>query len=116
RGPPHPTDLGIGRQQPADRARDEYPSARHDRLLRYSRLGHFQRLTFEGLVQTGRSNDPRLQHGSAEAVRAVRRYADAPEGWLVLVGPHGSGKTHLAAAVANDAVEHGRPALFVSVA
>lgn len=32
----------------------------------------------------------------------VRGYAQNPSGWLVLTGPHGCGKTHLAAAAAND--------------
>lgn len=111
-----PTDPRFGRPQPCECARYEEPSERRARLLRYSRLGPFQRLTFDTLIERGRSNDPLLQGAYAEAVRVVRRFADAPEGWLVLVGPHGAGKTHLAAAIANDAIERGKPALFISVA
>lgn len=42
-------------------------------------------------------------------------YATAPEGWLILTGEYGCGKTHLAAAIANKYVESGQPGLFVIV-
>ena len=37
--------------------------------------------------------------GVAEAFRVCREYAEDPRGWLVLVGPVGCGKTHLAARI-----------------
>jgi DNA replication protein DnaC len=37
------------------------------------------------------------------------------QGWLFIEGPYGSGKTHLAAAVANTAVGLGIPTLFLTV-
>jgi DNA replication protein DnaC len=37
------------------------------------------------------------------------------EGWLLLEGAYGCGKTHLAAAIANDAVSKGTPTLFITV-
>ncbi len=42
-------------------------------------------------------------------------FAEAPKGWPVLAGAHGSGKTHLAAAIANMCIEGGRPVFFVGV-
>lgn len=43
-------------------------------------------------------------------------YAETPIGWLVLMGPHGTGKTHLAAAIANFQREQGHiDAMFVVV-
>lgn len=50
-----------------------------------------------------------------EAYRASLAYAEKPEGWLVLMGPYGSGKTHLAAAVANYQHSQGSPVMFVVV-
>ena len=35
---------------------------------------------------------------------------------MTLAGPHGSGKTHLAAAAANRCIERGQPTFFISVA
>ena len=36
-------------------------------------------------------------------------------GWLLLMGTYGCGKTHLAAAIANFAVQMGVPTLFLTV-
>jgi DNA replication protein DnaC len=49
------------------------------------------------------------------AYERAARYAEHPEGWLLLQGGYGCGKTHLAAAIANRQVEQGLPALFVGV-
>src|SRR6185503_6609076 len=43
-------------------------------------------------------------------------YAEEPHGWLILTGGHGCGKTHLAAAIANQRVRTGQPALFITFA
>jgi DNA replication protein DnaC len=43
----------------------------------------------------------------------AKAYAQVPENWLVLTGAHGCGKTHLAAAIANQWRHQG--VLFVSV-
>lgn len=40
-----------------------------------------------------------------KAFRAAREFAENPRGWLVIIGPYGSGKTHLAAAIANFCAE-----------
>ena len=37
------------------------------------------------------------------------------KGWLLFTGTYGSGKTHLAAAIANEAVQRGIPTLFLTV-
>ena len=40
-------------------------------------------------------------------LKATRTFAEQPEGWLVLLGGYGCGKTHLAAAIANFRTELG---------
>jgi DNA replication protein DnaC len=50
-----------------------------------------------------------------QAFRLAMDYAKSPEGWLVLQGATGSGKTHLAAAIVNYRYQAGQPALFVVV-
>ncbi len=55
--------------------------------------------------------------GVQQVVKAVRDFAAAPSGWLVLLGPGGCGKTHLAAAVANACFDQfDMVVLFVTVA
>lgn len=49
------------------------------------------------------------------AFETTRHYAEAPEGWLILSGSYGIGKTHLAAAIANYREEVGDTALFIVV-
>src|SRR5258708_3516319 len=52
--------------------------------------------------------------GVQEAVRISIAYAIQPQGWLLLVGPCGCGKTHLAAAIANHCMDRGVPVFFIT--
>ncbi len=47
--------------------------------------------------------------------RIVRQWAEDPQGWLVLMGEQGCGKTHLAAASAHMRRQRGEETLLVSV-
>ncbi|GAC1371552.1 MAG: hypothetical protein PVS3B1_38360 [Ktedonobacteraceae bacterium] len=53
--------------------------------------------------------------GVQEAFDAALNFAESPEGWLVLLGPNGCGKTHLAAAIANQSLDKGAVVLFEAV-
>ena len=88
---------------------------RYARLLRYSNLGSLARLTFQTVKPEGLNEDRRSGELFSEACRAAVEYAEAPTGWLVLSGPHGSGKTHLAAAIGNRCIERGRVVFFTHV-
>jgi len=50
-----------------------------------------------------------------QAYTIARNFAARPEGWLVLAGETGCGKTHLAAAIAHQQRDAGRPYTFVAV-
>jgi DNA replication protein DnaC len=92
--------------------RRDRPQDRLARLELYSNLGPLTRLTFENLNPSGRRGDcPAF----SQAHQATQAFAQGPQGWLVLSGPSGTGKTHLAAAIANQRMAQGEPALFVSV-
>ncbi len=45
----------------------------------------------------------------------ARKWAGKPEGWLCLLGAYGCGKTHLAAAIANQLYENGKDVVFFTV-
>jgi DNA replication protein DnaC len=49
------------------------------------------------------------------AYNAAKKFAENPGGWIVFIGPYGCGKTHLAAAIANEYAETHLPPLFVVV-
>ena len=73
--------------------------------------------------QTFEAFDPRKEEIAPEHYRLLhqafdeaQQFAAEPRGWLVLSGPHGSGKTHLGAAIANHRVRTGQPALFITAA
>lgn len=49
------------------------------------------------------------------AYRRALEWAQEPRGWLCIIGEHGNGKTHLAAAIANYLYENVREALLTNV-
>ncbi len=49
------------------------------------------------------------------AYEVAHEYADNPHDWLLLIGDHGSGKTHLAAAIANCRQALGQDVIMVTV-
>jgi DNA replication protein DnaC len=49
------------------------------------------------------------------AFETARQFSEDPSGWLVLTGPYGVGKTHLAAAIANYRASQGLPVMFIVV-
>ena len=73
--------------------------------------------------QTFEAFDLRRDELPAEAASSLSRakalaeaFAADPQGWLVLNGPYGCGKTHLAAAIANRRMKlHNERAMFVVV-
>jgi len=58
---------------------------------------------------------PEEQASLRAALSAAKDYAEAPGGWLVLLGTNGCGKTHLAAAIANRMLGRGDDVFFAVV-
>jgi len=88
----------------------------HNATLRaMSNLETLERFTFETFRPEGHGLPPERQENLRRAYAMVSSYARSPEGWLLMRGGYGCGKTHLAAAIANTALERGLPVLFVTV-
>ncbi len=67
-----------------------------------------QQMTFQTFVAASRNQ--------AVALANCREFARSPQGWLLLVGRSGSGKTHLAASVANTRLAQQQPVCFSNTA
>jgi DNA replication protein DnaC len=87
-----------------------------DGLYKMSNLEELAHLTFENFEPRGQIGMGPAQSDSLErAFNHAQQFSGKLKGWLVLQGPYGCGKTHLAAAVANFVVEIGIPTLFLTV-
>jgi len=106
----------FGRIEICECRRQSVTEQVRSRLFSISRLNELGDLTFETFKPRGRMGLGELQSRSLEqAYSHSRQYAASLNGWLLLQGGYGSGKTHLAAAVANFTVGMGVPTLFLTV-
>ena len=98
------------REQAADQERMQ-------RLQRYSGLPNemLDRMTFDRFVVQRPDVDQEGQTFLQTAYTAASTFAIHPEGWLLITGTHGSGKTHLAVAVVERSISRGYPSLFTFV-
>lgn len=96
-------------------AQRELESDRLVRLQRYSNLGPLVEMTFESTSSLGRSSAQANQEQFGRVVQSAQAYASDPQGWFVLTGGSGAGKTRIAAAIANAVIAKGQPAFFVVV-
>jgi DNA replication protein DnaC len=85
----------------------ERKAKRRNQLQEMSDLGAFSDKSFRNF----NVHVPGIQ----EAYSCACEFAKDPNGWLLLIGPNGSGKTHLAAAIANKSLEDGALVLFATV-
>jgi DNA replication protein DnaC len=114
----HNVPLGhpdFGRLFPCRCRLAQIQAQRFSALRDVGNLGHLARMTFETFVPEGYGLSPQKRQNLRAAYLRARQFAEDPHGWLVLRGGYGCGKTHLAAAIANCRISHGKPALFVVV-
>ena len=106
----------FGRLQVCSCRHGEISRRIHKRLFELSNLSELEQLTFENFQSRGRIGLRPAQADSLEtAFNQARIFAERLDGWLLLQGDYGCGKTHLAAAIANFAVGIGVPTLFITV-
>lgn len=80
---------------------------RRQRLRDISNLGPFAGKSFDNF-------DVGVD-GVARAYARARKFAEMPRGWLIFFGGYGCGKTHLAAAIANEVLNTGYGSVLFAV-
>lgn len=106
----------FGKIFPCSCRMEEITRSARTRLFKMSSLDALKNLRFENFVKRGRIGLGKLQADSLEnAYNQAVNFAENCQGWLMVTGRYGSGKTHLAAAIANDAIEKGVSTLFLTV-
>lgn len=122
-------DPRFGEMVPCECTVRALADRRRRHLIARSNLGPLRGKTFESFhAGPGGDKRSRPSRNSPEAARnAALAYAKRPDRdeterveqprteWLVLGGGHGTGKTHLAAAIANARIAAGREAVFIVV-
>jgi DNA replication protein DnaC len=111
-----PSDPRFGRMEICPCRHKDVLEANRKRLYLLSNLEALSRLTFATFEPRGRVGLGKQQGDSLEqAYNHAQNFAGSLNGWLLLMGKYGCGKTHLAAAIANQAVALGVPTLFLTV-
>ena len=111
----------FSRVVPCQCSKGELKKKKTEYLEKYSNLGSLSQLTFDNLSPKGKT--PRHSERSeesrerfAQVYHAAKAFADNPRGWLVFLGSSGSGKTHLACAIANRRLSLGEPVFYIGTA
>jgi len=104
----------YSRLEPCGCTRKDIDNRKAARLQAISNLGSLSKLTFDNLLPSGRNDDAVSQKLFQLALDEIRKFAENPQGWIILAGPVGSGKTHLASAVANYRISLGHPAFYIT--
>ena len=99
-------DPRFGQPVPCACKAKELEEKRMRALLEKSKLQALQSKTFASFFPQ--------EHQRVAYTRATE-FAEHPDGWLVMLGGVGTGKTHLAAAIGNRRLELGEPAIFIVV-
>lgn len=109
----------FGQVDPCVCRTEELAAGARERLYTMSNLDRLSHLSFDNFSTGGNPKAEFITPQEMESLElahgAARAFAAAPEGWLLVEGGYGSGKTHLAAAIANETARRGVPTLFITV-
>lgn len=96
-------DPRFGEAVPCACKEREIYDRRVRKLMERSNLQALSNMTFENFL---------VDEPQKTAFKRAQQFAANPEGWLVLMGGYGTGKTHLAAAIGNYRLAAGAQVLF----
>ena len=107
----------FGELYPCRCQKPENLPQRRQILAEYSGLPSdmMERMTFEGFDPAGNAADREDRFSLEHALTAAKTFVRYPDGWLLLAGPHGCGKTHLSAAIIGESIRAGQVAFFAFV-
>ncbi|HHW86985.1 MAG TPA: ATP-binding protein [Chloroflexi bacterium] len=105
----------YGRAVPCACRRQEMERRRLRSLQSISMVDSLRRLTFENFRAEPSHLPPDKQLNLRRAYDTCVNFAARPEGWLLLTGAYGCGKTHLAAAIANARLAAEQPVILMVV-
>lgn len=111
-----PGDPGFGKPIPCTCKQAEIAARQTGLMKKFGNLGPLTRLTFEEFDPEPFWLPQEKARNLRDALEKCQAYAAQPQGWLLLTGSFGCGKTHLAAAMANARLAQQKPALFLVVA
>ena len=92
-----------------------HDNAWRDRLRSLGNLGAYADKTFANFEYDLMELMPAEQASLKLAFKTAERFAENPQGWILLEGQYGCGKTHLAAAIANHRIDQGDTVLFITL-
>ncbi len=85
------------------------------RLLKVSNLDNYSHFRFDNFETDAPGYSDEHLAGLRVSLKMASDYARNPDGWLLIRGGYGCGKTHLAAAVGNYQLQRGNEVIFVTV-
>ena len=105
----------FGRAVPCECKLRETRQAQVADLRSSSGITHLSQMTFDSFRPDGIGLNPDKRKNLRQAYETARQFAPDARGWLLLKGGYGCGKSHLAAAIANERLARGESVLFVLV-
>ena len=109
------TDPNFGKFEVCECQKENRQRSSVQRLYTISNLDAYRDMTFASFDISGLNNKNEVNNTLEVAFNTTQNYARHLNGWLLLMGSYGCGKTHLAAAVANEVISMGVQTLFLTV-